>query len=132
MRDSDAFRSLASLFKRVKNITKSIPTDGLGYAVTFEQLRAPLREPAELALVDELRERWPAVESALQHDRLSDAMHQLAALYPAVDRFFTDVLVMAEDTGLREGRLRLLTHLRSLVLERIGDISEIAAEEKAA
>jgi len=130
MRDSDAFRSLASLFKRVKNITKNISAgNGLGAGITFEQLRAPLREPAELALVDELRERWPAIERALQHDRPSDAMHQLSALYPAVDRFFTDVLVMAEDPQLREARLELLVRLRNLVLERIGDISEIAEDK---
>jgi glycyl-tRNA synthetase beta chain len=59
-------------------------------------------------------------------------MHHLAGVYPAVDRFFTDVLVMAEDPKLREGRLKLLTHLRNAVLQHIGDISEIASEEKAA
>ena len=57
-------------------------------------------------------------------------MQQLAALYPAVDRFFTEVLVMAEDQKLREARLELLVRLRSLVLNRIGDISEMASEEK--
>jgi glycyl-tRNA synthetase beta subunit len=39
---------------------------------------------------------------------------------------------MAEDPKLREGRLKLLTHLRNAVLQHIGDISEIASEEKAA
>ena len=56
-------------------------------------------------------------------------MQQQSALYPAVDRFFTDVLVMAEDPRLREARLELLVRLRNLVLERIGDISEIAEDK---
>src|SRR5262245_34302079 len=129
VRDSDAFRSLASLFKRVKNITKGI-AGGVGQKRPLSELKSTLREPAELALVDQLIDRWPVLESALEHDRLSDAMQQLAGLYPAVDRFFTDVLVMAEDPRLREARLELLVRLRSLVLERIGDISEIASEEK--
>jgi glycyl-tRNA synthetase beta chain len=129
MRDSDAFRSLAALFKRVKNITKGI-SPGLGDDQSLAALKARLREPAELALVDQLIERGPAFESALQHNRLSEAMPHLAALYPAVDRFFTDVLVMAEDRTLREARLELLVRLRSLVLDRIGDISEMATEEK--
>jgi glycyl-tRNA synthetase beta chain len=129
MRDADAFRALASLFKRVKNITKGI-AGRLGDETPLADLKARLREPAELALVDQLNDRWRVLESALQHNRLSEAMQQLAALYPAVDRFFTDVLVMTDDQKLREARLELLVRLRSLVLERIGDISEMAAEEK--
>lgn len=130
MRDSDAFRALAALFKRVKNITKGI-AGGEGDQQSLADLKARLREPAELALIDQLIERWPVLESALQHHRLSEAMQQLAALYPAVDRFFTEVLVMAEDQQLREARLELLVRLRSLVLDRFGDISEMAAEEKS-
>jgi glycyl-tRNA synthetase beta chain len=56
-------------------------------------------------------------------------MRELGSLYPPVDRFFTDVLVMAEDPQLRQARLALLTHLRSAVLRNIGDISEMAPEE---
>jgi glycyl-tRNA synthetase beta chain len=84
-----------------------------------------------LALVDQLDERWSKLEDALHHDQLSVAMHHLAELYPAVDRFFTDVLVMAEEPELRAARLELLVRLRTLVLERIGDISEMAADEKS-
>jgi glycyl-tRNA synthetase beta subunit len=36
---------------------------------------------------------------------------------------------MAEDPQLRQARLALLTHLRSAVLQNIGDISEMAPEE---
>jgi len=131
MRDSDAFRSLGALFKRVKNITKNVDAR-LGQTGPLEALRGPLREPAALALVDEFASRWPLMEAAIRQDRLSEAMQQLAGLYPAVDRFFTDVLVMVEDPTLRDGRLKLLTHLRNVVLQHIGDISEIASEEKAA
>jgi len=60
------------------------------------------------------------------------AMQQLGSLYPSVDRFFTDVLVMADDPTLRQARLALLTRLRTPILQRIGDISEIATEEKTA
>jgi glycyl-tRNA synthetase beta chain len=130
MRDSESFRALGSLFKRVKNITKGI-SGGLGYGRPLSDLRSSLREPAELALVDQLDERWSKLEDALHHDQLSVAMHHLAELYPAVDRFFTDVLVMAEEPELRAARLELLVRLRTLVLERIGDISEMAADEKS-
>ena len=56
-------------------------------------------------------------------------MNQLAPLQGPVDKFFVDVLVMAEDPALRQARLALLDTLRSTVMQAGGDISEIAPEE---
>jgi glycyl-tRNA synthetase beta chain len=111
-RGSREFQDLAALFKRVKNITKDRQDNGQDLA----SLAQILREPAEAALLAELRDRWP------------DTVGKLAKLQGPVDRFFTDVLVMAEDLSLREARLALLTRLRSAVLTNFGDISEIAVE----
>jgi len=111
-RGSRELQDLAALFKRVKNITKDRQDNGQDLA----SLAQILREPAEAALLAELRERWP------------DTVGKLAKLQGPVDRFFTDVLVMAEDLSLREARLALLTRLRSAVLTNFGDISEIAVE----
>jgi glycyl-tRNA synthetase beta chain len=47
-----------------------------------------------------------------------------AALGPAMERFFTDVLVMAEDPRVRANRLRLLLDVRD-TLGRLGDFSQI-------
>ena len=44
---------------------------------------------------------------------------------PSVDRFFSDVLVMAEDEAVRAARLGLVAELRDLILS-LADISEIA------
>jgi glycyl-tRNA synthetase beta chain len=87
-------------------------------------MRARLTEPAEIALLAEMEARWPAIENALAADRYSEAMRELSALSKPVDRFFVDVLVMAEDAGLREARLTLLTALRRTILN-IADIAEI-------
>ena len=76
-------------------------------------------------------ERWPALEQALGSGRYDNAVQMLADFQPAVDQFFKDVLVMAEEPGLRDARLALLTKLRTAVLGSFGDISEIAAEEKS-
>jgi glycyl-tRNA synthetase beta chain len=127
-RSSKDFQSLAALFKRVKNITKGVEDSAIG----LDQIRSALTEPAELALADELARRWPAIDSALTNAEYALAMQQLGSLYPSVDRFFTDVLVMADDPKLREARLALLARLRTPILQRIGDISEIAPEEKTA
>ena len=111
-RGSKEFQDLASLFKRVKNITKDRQDDG----TDLTTLVPVLREPAEAALLAELIERWP------------DTVSKLAKLWAPVDRFFTEILVMAEDPALRNARLTLLTRLRGAVLKNFGDISEIASE----
>mgnify|MGYP003333781993 CR=1 FL=1 len=54
----------------------------------------------------------------------AQVLRQVAGLRAPVDRFFVDVLVMAEDAGLRQARLRLLMGLRRTV-EQIADISEL-------
>jgi glycyl-tRNA synthetase beta subunit len=46
-----------------------------------------------------------------------------------VDRFFVDVLVMADDPRVRRARLTLLSTLKDLVLRAAGDISEVAPEQ---
>jgi len=127
-RSSKDFQSLAALFKRVKNITKGVEDSDVG----LDQIRSVLKEPAEISLADELAKRWPMIDSALTNADYGLAMQQLGSLYPSVDRFFTDVLVMADDPTLRQARLALLTRLRTPILQRIGDISEIATEEKTA
>lgn len=123
-RSSERFQALAALFKRVKNITRGID-DGQAELV---DIKAALKEPAELALVDAMIARWPPLEKALQAGKYGEAVQTLADLQPFVDQFFKDVLVMADDASLKAARLALLARLRSAVLTRIGDISELAAE----
>jgi glycyl-tRNA synthetase beta chain len=127
-RNAPGFEALAVLFKRVKNITKDFrPTEHTPSG--FAGIKAALQEPAEHALLDELQRRWPKIEAALQHEKFLDAMNELAHLQAPVDRFFVDVLVMAEDPALRQARLALLAMLRDTVLQTGGDISEIAPDE---
>jgi glycyl-tRNA synthetase beta chain len=120
MRTSADFQALAVLFKRVKNIarerTDSAPVDPQA-----------LTEPAERALVDELASRRPRIAQAIASADYKRAFVEIAALRPAVDRFFTEVFVMAEDAGTRSARLALMAELRDLILQ-IADISEIVPQ----
>jgi glycyl-tRNA synthetase beta chain len=45
-----------------------------------------------------------------------------------VDRFFDEVLVMAEDQKLRENRLALLKRLQ-ILFSRVADLSQIVSGE---
>ena len=121
-RRSKEFETLAVLFKRVKNITKEFGDEPLTPAD-----RARLTELAEIALLRQIDARWPGIESAVRQDRYGDAMRDLGALSAPVDRFFVEVLVMAEDPDLRHARLALLASLRKTILE-IADIAEVAPE----
>jgi glycyl-tRNA synthetase beta chain len=53
---------------------------------------------------------------------------ELSTLRPKVDRFFDEVLVMAEDETLRDNRLALLHRLRTL-LGQVADLSEIVVTD---
>jgi glycyl-tRNA synthetase beta chain len=124
MSGSDALRGVATLFKRVKNITKDVSA---GSTIGDDSLKASLKEPAELALLAEVDARTPAITRAAQRAEYREAFAAIAAFQPVVAKFFDDVLVMAEDEQLRSARLALVARLRDLILD-IADISEIAPE----
>jgi glycyl-tRNA synthetase beta chain len=89
--------------------------------------RDALTEPAELALLDELDRRRPAIEQAAGAADYRKAFTEIAGLRAAVDRFFTEVFVMADDARVRNARLKLMADLRDLILQ-FADISEIVPQ----
>jgi len=117
---SEALRGVATLFKRVKNITRDAPP-------VSADILAHLKEPAEVTLRSELESRAPEIRNAAARGEYREAFAAIAALQPATAKFFDDVLVMTEDEQLRHARLALVAALRDLILE-IADISEIVAE----
>jgi len=119
MSGSEALLGVATLLKRVKNITK-----GVGAPGTLGEVSGALTEPAEMALVRELEAKAPAIREAAGRSDYRAAFSGIAALRPVVTTFFDDILVMAEDPQLRMARLGVVAALRDLILE-IADISEI-------
>ena len=83
-------------------------------------------EPAEKALHTELRGAEELVRGRFGRGEYASGLSALAALRPAVDRFFDEVLVMAEDPALRANRLALLARLDGLFAE-VGDLRELDA-----
>ena len=126
---SPDFQKLAVAFKRVKNIAREL-LDGDHERAEKQDpsLAAMLKEPAELALLQELERRGPAIDSVLESgENLRRAFVEAAQFGPAVDRFFTEIFVMVDDPALRKARLRLMKRLEQQIL-RIADISEIVSE----
>jgi glycyl-tRNA synthetase beta chain len=85
---------------------------------------ALLVEPAEREAVATLDRVAPRIEAALAEDDFDRALAAAAELGPPLERFFEDVLVMAEDSAVRANRLRLLLDVRDAV-GRLGDFSRI-------
>ncbi len=119
MRASEDFQALAVLFKRVKNISRELPE-----AAALD--RSALTEPAETALLAELDARRPRIGQAAAAADYKRAFIEISGLRGPVDRFFTDVFVMADDARLRTARLALMAELRDLILD-LADISEIVS-----
>jgi glycyl-tRNA synthetase beta chain len=80
MSGSDALLGVATLLKRVKNITKGIAGDA-----SSEQARRRLTEPAEAALLAELDRRAPMIRDAAGRRDYREAFSNIAQLQPAVD-----------------------------------------------
>jgi glycyl-tRNA synthetase beta chain len=121
MMGSASLLAVAELMKRAKNITRGVTTS------LNASHRALLKGPEESQLLQTLDEATPAITSALKKADYSSAFHAIGALRPVVAAFFDKVMVMADDTQLREARLALVARLRDLILD-IADISEIVTE----
>jgi glycyl-tRNA synthetase beta chain len=81
-------------------------------------------EEAEHELIDALGRASPRIETAVAAQDFAGALAAAAELGPPVDRFFDEVLVMAEDSSIRANRLRLLLDVRDAV-GALGDLSQI-------
>jgi glycyl-tRNA synthetase beta chain len=123
MRAVRAFRklpeagSLAAANKRIRNILRKADT-----AIPASYSIDLLQEPAERALADALQALDTQTQPLFRQRDYTNALCQLAALQSPVDAFFDDVMVMAEDTALRDNRLALLQALSELFLQ-VADIS---------
>ena len=91
-------------------------------ATSFDQ--ELLTDQAEKDVAQALAEAEPEIATALETGDFAAAVEAGARLGPVLDRFFEDVLVMAEDAEIRENRLRLLLDVRD-TLGALGDLAQI-------
>ena len=82
-------------------------------------------QDAERALYAALVTAAETVRPLLDARDYTRALQSLAALREPVDRFFDDVMVMADDAAVRSNRLALLGALRALFLD-VADISRLS------
>jgi glycyl-tRNA synthetase beta chain len=109
--------ALAAAHKRVSNILQK--SDGKSSLSINPSL---LKESAEQDLVAELNTLAAEVTPLFSAREYTTGLEKLAAVRPAVDRFFDEVMVMADDPAIRDNRLAVLYNLRGLFLQ-VADIS---------
>lgn len=112
--------SLAAANKRIANILKQAGWQG--DAAVKEKL---LTDPAELALWEALASARDTVNPMLEVGDYTAVLTKLAELRGPVDKFFDDVMVMADDKATRNNRLALLGELRALFLD-VADMSRLS------
>ncbi len=110
--------ALAAANKRIRNILKK--AEVVGGTVDVALLQAG----AEADLHQSLVAVTPGVETALASLDYTGALTRLAGLRAAVDRFFDEVMVMADEPLIRANRLALLQVL-SRTMNSVADISEL-------
>ncbi|WP_194711635.1 glycine--tRNA ligase subunit beta [Noviherbaspirillum soli] len=112
--------ALAAANKRITNILKKADTAGAAVQSGL------LQESAEQGLYAAMTSLKPTVEQAYAQGDFATTLKGLAHLRTDVDAFFNDVMVMAEDIGLRNNRVALLSELHGM-MNRVADISKLAA-----
>ena len=113
-RESPAFEGVYTAYDRAHRLTSKVQDEAAP-----ELDRSLLVEDAEKALAEAL-----ATVSIDGNGDLNAALESGAELAPVMERFFDEVLVMAEDDAVRANRLRLLLDVRD-ALGALGDFSQI-------
>jgi len=113
--------ALAAANKRIQNILRKAETSGA------EVDAALLQEEAERTLFAAVTALRPGVETALANLDYTGALMQLSSLRAPVDRFFDEVMVMAEEPLVRANRLGLLSSLGNL-MNSVADISQLSGK----
>lgn len=117
VQQEETFTILASAFKRVRNIIKNHQEDAVNESL--------LNEEAEKALHTAFLALAAQAEPLLHKREYQGAMTVILEMKEPVDRFFEEVMVMADDEQVKNNRLALLTGISHLFL-RIGDFSKMS------
>ena len=116
-------KDLAAANKRVLNIISKNEDIRHKFVAPKREL---MTEAAEIALMDGVEKLSPIAEKHFNAGEYKQALQLLSNIKPAVDRFFSEVMVMVDDAEVRNNRAALLQQLGAL-MNRVADISKLAA-----
>jgi glycyl-tRNA synthetase beta chain len=120
-RDLSEFDSLMIGFKRAHRLVEKERWDRKPVD------RARFEHPAESALYQAIEEERSKMKSAIIVKEYGQALDALVRLKPAIDAFFTAVMVNAEDPNVRSNRLSLLQEVDDF-FNSFADFSQIVVQ----
>ena len=125
IRKSKNFEPLTVSFKRIRKILEKA-----GSQMEGAHVRTDLFEgDAERTLFAAMRKAGPKVEDQKRAGHYKEALEVIASLRPDVDKFFEQVMVMAENEAVKRNRLALLSELLR-EFSTIADFAELGGEGK--
>jgi len=113
--EPDRLEQIVTVYKRSDRIARDAEPGDVDPSL--------FQEGAERQVFDALERAREPIGAVTQRD-FETAFAAAAALAQPLERFFEDVLVMAEDEAVRRNRLRLLLDVRD-TLGRLGDLSQL-------
>ncbi len=120
--------AVAELLKRTANILRQAKEKKIIFA--DQESESLLREAAEKELSRKVTEVNQAIQHSYREGNYDAVIAVIASLQPPLNAFFDSVMVMVEDTQLRDNRLALLARTVSVV-RWAADFSELASIEKS-
>ncbi|HVO58830.1 MAG TPA: glycine--tRNA ligase subunit beta [Dongiaceae bacterium] len=127
IRKSRNFEPLTVSFKRIRKILEKAALPAGEAQVVSPQL---FESDAERGLYAAMQSAAPRVNEQKRLGQYKEALEVIAGLRPQVDKFFEQVMVMAEDEAVRKNRLALLAELLR-EFSTIADFSEMGGEGRA-
>ncbi|HET9185039.1 MAG TPA: glycine--tRNA ligase subunit beta, partial [Solirubrobacterales bacterium] len=129
VRESADFLSVVLAAKRIANITKDTTKDSKDATAAPDE--ALLSEPAEKELWTAFQGLRSEVEEAAAAHDYERCLRRIATLAPVLDKFFVEVLVMAEDPKVKQNRIALLQAIGRTV-NRTARITEVVVDKAEA
>ncbi len=117
-----ACQSLAAANKRIRNILRKAGEGGIDIAALPAIDAARFENDAERTLLAAIDAAEADAAPHFAAGQYIQGLTRLAELQAPVDAFFADVMVMADDVGVRNNRLALLERVSGLFL-RTADVS---------
>jgi glycyl-tRNA synthetase beta chain len=123
MRESSDFLTVVLAAKRIANIVKDAAEKPLDESL--------LAEPAEKDLAAAFQDLRTDIEASAADGDYERCLRRIADLAPVLDRFFVEVLVMAEDEKVRANRIALLQAIGRAV-SRTARLTEMVVDKAEA
>lgn len=123
VRGEAAFLSVVLAAKRIANIVKDAPETPVDVSL--------LEEASEKELAEAFAGLQADIEEAAAAGDYERGLRRIADLAPVLDRFFVEVLVMAEDPNVRRNRIALLQAIGRAV-SRMAKLTEVVVDKAEA